>query len=754
MNQFKRYKKLYVILIFFLVYTHLAMGFQQKDTIPKNLPGTEVKKLLQMDMMELMNQKVTSGYRYEDSVKNLPITIKVINRDKILRNNYQSIVDVLKDVPGIKVSQPGSGIHGEMFLLRGLIGNRHTKLLIDGIPLEPSIADGIPIDEQIFIKNAERIEIITSGASSLYGANAMGGVINIVPLEKDYDLSRIETNVGTNYYSGNYFSHNYLNQNTHLNIYGSFKVEPDMNIVEPNKKLFEGEDINGNDIQVGNLKSKSFSTGIRLKKENITLSYDLMYRNEHSSTGQDPSLYLYNDPTLYWGETIHKASIKHEYKNEKFSLKSHFNYLGYRLDVNSAFGMAIYEEKKYKYQASDDISIEELLNYKLSEKLRFCGGASFRISSALPKTNDLIKPFHTKFYKPFNIKVPPKGIFQDSILGDFGFNPLRYSNTGIFLHGIYSTPKLKISIGGRMDYHSEYGKDFYHRFAILYHLNNKTTLRASYNEGAKVPAGYQTYNSIANITYDSTGKKLINYIGVPNEDLKREKSIAIELGLRYLIKRDFYIQLLAYRNEINGLITNTGPRMLDTLRYPFAKHAYAGYFSNDQDAESILYGFQLDMSYQNIIPSIKLGSDYSFTYFKGSEILPDGNRINNFRKVPDFISKFNLYAEIMKNFWIKIDNIICDDWYSRQISSTTKERSDVNYENSYHNPKNKINSYYLLDIILEYRKLTQSGKINLYLKCYNALNTGYGGIGAYGSNDLTYNPQYGRRIMLGCSFSY
>jgi hypothetical protein len=160
------------------------------------------------------------------------------------------------------------------------------------------------------------------------------------------------------------------------------------------------------------------------------------------------------------------------------------------------------------------------------------------------------------------------------------------------------------------------------------------------------------------------------------------------------------------------------------------------------------------MSYQNIIPSIKLGSDYSLTYFKGSEILTDGNRINSFRKVPDFISKFNLYAEIVKNFWIKIDNIICDDWYSRQISSTTREESDVNYENSYYNPKNKIDSYYLLDIILEYRKLTPSGKINLYLKFYNALNTGYGGIGAYGSNDLIYNPQYGRRIMLGCSFSY
>lgn len=748
------------ILTLICIYLHipLILGFQQEDTIrsqEKNaFSDDQIKKFLQMDIEELMNQKVTSGYRYEDSVKNLPVTIKVINRNKILRNNYHSLVDVLKDIPGIKVSQPGSAIHGEMFLLRGLIGNRHAKLLIDGIPFEPSITDGIPLDEQIFIKNAERIEIISSGASSLYGANAMGGVINIVPVEKEYDLSRIETNAGINYLSSNYFSHNYLGKNTHLNIYGSFKVETDMNIVEPNKQLFSGKDLNGNNIEVNNLKSKTFSTGVRFRKKNFTFSYDHIYRKANSSLGQDPALYIYDDPSLFWGETINRAAIKHLFKNNKLSLRSHLGYLSYRLDINSAFGMTIDDDKLYKYQASDDISIEELINYNASEHLSFSGGASFRLSSALPKTNDLTKSFDPKYYKPFDIKIPPKGIFQDTVLGNFGFNPLTYSNTGVFIHGVYSTKKLKISIGGRMDYHSVYGKDFYHRFAFLYHINPKTTFRLTYNEGAKVPAGYQTYNSIANVKYDSTGNKGINYIGLPNKDLKREKSNSIELGIRHLIKNDFYIQLLAYRNEINGLITNTGVKFLDSANYPLAINNYAKIFTNDPNAESILYGFQFDMNYQQIIPSINLGSDYSITYFKGSEVLPGGSKINHFRKVPDVLSKLKIYAKPIKNLWISLDNTICGPWYGRQINSTTKDKNDINYKTSYHNPKNKSDSYYLLDVTLKYKNFTEFGVLNFYLKGINLLNEGYGGIGAYGTKDMAYNPQYGRRLIVGMSFSY
>ena len=132
-----------------------------------------------------VEMNVISASRSSKRIGELPITIYVVTREDIIRNHYNSLIDVVKSLPGIRVSQPGSGELGESFQLRGLIGNLYTMILINGLPIKPSAVIGMPVLSQLPIRQAERIEIIYGPAAAVYGADAVSGVINIITKEAD-----------------------------------------------------------------------------------------------------------------------------------------------------------------------------------------------------------------------------------------------------------------------------------------------------------------------------------------------------------------------------------------------------------------------------------------------------------------------------------------------------------------------------------------------------------------------------------------
>jgi hemoglobin/transferrin/lactoferrin receptor protein len=124
--------------------------------------------------------KLVSVSRSAKRLDELPVTVYVITHEEIVKNGYVTLVDVLKSVPGIRVSQPGAGDLGEMFMMRGQIGNQYAKILLNNVPLQPSVSGGLPIAAQLPIAQAERIEVIYGPAAAVYGGDAVAGVINII----------------------------------------------------------------------------------------------------------------------------------------------------------------------------------------------------------------------------------------------------------------------------------------------------------------------------------------------------------------------------------------------------------------------------------------------------------------------------------------------------------------------------------------------------------------------------------------------
>jgi hemoglobin/transferrin/lactoferrin receptor protein len=710
-----------IVFLLFVLIT-LGLSFSQDQ---------ELDSLLSFDLEELMNIKVVSASRSEHSLKDLPMTVHIITREEILNNSYSSLVDVLKDIPGIKVSQPGNGTHGEKYLMRGLFGNNYAKILINGIPIRPSSVDGMPIGEQINMRNVERIEVVYGPASALYGADALSGIINIVTCNPETDTTLVELLFGTKGYASTKFFMNHHKKDWTVNVYGGYIQRKDLNI-PTDTNAFSHLTLFGDTVTVGKLPNESHNVGVEVLYKDFHFSFDHMYRTDHSSLEQDSRYYILDNPDLKYGEKIQRASLKHSLEAEKLKFNTALSYLRYRLDNESAFGMIFYATPLYKYMASDDILLEETVIYNINDKLEFVGGLSGQYSGAMPKTNDLTKPFDEDLYKPFSDDIPSQGAYQSPLLGDFGFNPLTYYNIAGFLQGTYVTKLYTLMAGLRYDYHSEYENKVTPRIAGLINITEKTSARMSYNQAYRAPPPYKVYNSIAIDNGDST----ILYLNVPNEDLQPEKFSAFEGGVRHRFNDRISVELVGYYNKISGLMSSQGIK-LDSLKYPYASSDSANADRNSPDAESVLRGVDFIVTVKDIHEPTRSNASFYLSYADGKETLPNGENIDIFRNVPEVLAKLRFNTTFFNSFYIGMDNIYCSKWYARVWE---KAQLDI--------PNRKSKSYFTTDILTKFTVPLKHHNCMVLFRIDNLFDEEYGG---YKYRD---GAQYGRCFYGGIEYGF
>lgn len=104
-------------------------------------------------------------------------SVDVIERDEIARAGHSSLLGLLSSRPGVQMARNGGpGSSGSIFI-RGA-NSGHTLVLVDGVRIG-SATSGSPVLETIPLELIERIEILRGPASALYGADALGGVIQV-----------------------------------------------------------------------------------------------------------------------------------------------------------------------------------------------------------------------------------------------------------------------------------------------------------------------------------------------------------------------------------------------------------------------------------------------------------------------------------------------------------------------------------------------------------------------------------------------
>ncbi len=154
-------KGLPILLAAFLVGTALVAPARAQDAIP------------------LPTINVTSPTTVPTPVDQVASSITVVTAADIERDQKRTVVEALRDVPGLNIVQNGGPGGQASVFIRGTNSN-HTKILIDGIDVGDSSTPNGAFDlGQLTTADIERIEVLRGPQSGLYGSDAIGGVITI-----------------------------------------------------------------------------------------------------------------------------------------------------------------------------------------------------------------------------------------------------------------------------------------------------------------------------------------------------------------------------------------------------------------------------------------------------------------------------------------------------------------------------------------------------------------------------------------------
>lgn len=172
MRRLSRWSGTLILTVFFVA---AVPGFGQ--SLDSN-PGTD---LTEMSLEELMNLEVTSVSKKAEPIMQAPSAVFVITQDDIHRSGATSVPDMLRMVPGVHVGRIDANKWAVS--VRGFNGSFANKLLvlIDGRSVYTPLFSGVYWDVQdVVLDDIERIEVIRGPGATLWGANAVNGVINII----------------------------------------------------------------------------------------------------------------------------------------------------------------------------------------------------------------------------------------------------------------------------------------------------------------------------------------------------------------------------------------------------------------------------------------------------------------------------------------------------------------------------------------------------------------------------------------------
>ncbi|MGQ5800783.1 TonB-dependent vitamin B12 receptor BtuB [Serratia sp. IR-2025] len=199
---------------------------------------------------------VVTANRFPQPVSSVLASTSIVTKDDIDRWQSKNILEVMRRLPGVDIAQTGGLGQSASLYVRGSEA-RHTLVLIDGVPIAKPGITGVADFNQIPISLVQRIEFIRGPRSAVYGADAIGGVINIIT-QTDADRANLTAGLGSNRYqeySGSF--QRKVNDNTRVTVAGAFQDSKGYNI-QPNSTYSVDSDRDG----WGN---KSFWAGIEHK---------------------------------------------------------------------------------------------------------------------------------------------------------------------------------------------------------------------------------------------------------------------------------------------------------------------------------------------------------------------------------------------------------------------------------------------------------------------------------------------------------
>ena len=549
-----------------------------------------------------LKEVIVTGTRTERSVATLPLPTQIITCENIRKSGLSRLNEIIQEQTGL-ITVPDFG-GGEGIQMQGLDA-AYVMILIDGQPLLGRSAGTLDLS-RISINNIERIEIVKGASSSLYGSEALAGVVNIIT-KKTTTTEQFKGNV--NYKLATFNTHDvsssleYSKKKIGFELFGNYFKTDGYNLSESNFVQTVEPFLN-------------FTIQPKIKI-NFSDKVNLLFNSRIYNQNQD-----YNS----------------EIGTEKFIGKSKIN------EWNNSFLM--------NQTVSDNFKLVYDLyatNYKADEYLNDENNELFEESN-----------FNQWFYRP-EIRSHYK-IGRNTLTTGIGVNYETLERTYFeekvtlnseYLFGQFEwflKEKWNVLVGFRYDNHHQYQSQFSPKIGLNYKWNEYFSLKTSIGYGYKAPDLRQLYFDFTNssvgytvLGYNVAAEKLAELQSQGqilftngndfSNSLKPESSININFG-GYYKKNKLSFDYNLFYNTIENLIDTRAIAQRTNGQNVFS------YFNIDK---IFTYGLELNGSYK-LNSNFSISSGYQYLIAKDQTIVDKIERGEIFARDPITLSSFRLKA--------------------------------------------------------------------------------------------------------------
>lgn len=537
-----------------------------------------------------LDEVIVTANRVEQKQSSTGKMITVINQETLQRNVGKSLTEIINYQAGIFINgaNNNAGTNPDLYL-RGA-GTGNTLILIDGIPVgDPSNINNTFDLNMISIGQVEKVEILKGAQSTLWGSDAVAGVINIIT--KKAEKNSIKPTALLSYGSYNTFRGNLglngtIKKFSYQLVYdfmntGGFPVAHD----STGKLNFKNDDFKQNSFQA--------TVGYQLN-DHFSLKGFSNFSKYHGST--DPGAFQ-NDTDDYFDNKNGLQNLELLYTTKAVQLHFSQSFLqnsrSYLNDSASISGFDKYSKGDYHGKTN----ITEIFgNFSLSKNVKLVSG----LQSLTQQTDQHYLSISA--YGPY-----------ETALGDSA----KVTNLAMYHSLLISDLNgWDIEAGFRYNHHSIYGNNTTYTFNPSYHINQFVKLFVNISSAFKIPSLYQLYSEYG------------------NKNLSPEKSTNYEFGVQLFTKNKLTnFRIGAFKRDIKDLIVfYTDPT------------TYASqYINRDQQHDK---GIELEA---NIVLSKKTKWVNNISYVEG-EGENQGVKTKNLYRRPNFIFSSSFTTELFKGF--------------------------------------------------------------------------------------------------------
>ncbi|MCC6274659.1 MAG: TonB-dependent receptor, partial [Leptospiraceae bacterium] len=632
------------------------------------IPKEDISKASEEVFKLFENQEVITATRGKSSVKEAPAAVYVVTAKMIKERGYRTLMEALHDIPGTSITHV-YGTWPEVIHQRGLIGstNQRSLIYVDGIP-ENSISEQASLGGSLEfpLYNVERIEIVSGPASSLYGANAFNGIINVITKDgknspghevqatygswrsnfKNPGASAVISSRGNMPLENNQFAQysvsGYYYQ-TEGPTFGSQK-HLDKKNVDPNDVLYSIE----SKACGGQCKPDSNSVGYWWSpKYNASWveTYNLTGKVSYKNLRFESINWQYLQGTGTFQNGTHRVDF-HErgLETDNFDARNNAKRLGIGLGMTKPAGTtgASWNLKQnsatigYLHEFSEKLKLDseaiarttDVLNSSVEETLKKPGTYAYYNFYDMTRTSRIRADYSYELRERLVFNANEKhsvtaGAEAFQFVVSKGYNNYdRYTinNYGAYFQYIYKPiEKVSLTLGGRHDENTNFGSTNNPRVSLVLNISKDLTLKFLGGTAFRAPSAWEMFSATS--------------VRKENQNLRPEKLKSYEIGLGYRFLKNYYVSAHAYHNIVNDIIleivtpekTPQGTNWTQNQNSGNARITGSEIASNIQITRSM----NLDMNYSyNKGEFYQIGSTTSSPHTKGR---PGNDYILDFR---------------------------------------------------------------------------------------------------------------------------